>query len=273
MNILFCGNCGVQDGLAMSLISIAEHTDRKLNVILLTMDLTEKDARYVPIDTKYVKNLENYLKTFNNETKITLVDVTKLFYENFSNCVNMDNSYLPYAFIRLLADKVPEVTDKILYLDTDVMINKDISELYDIDLADYEYAACRDLFGKIFFMNVNYINSGVLLLNMKKIRETGLFEKCIHMVNTKKMRFPDQSALNKYCKNKMFLNDKYNSQYKCRKKDVIRHFCRTLRWLPIIHPINVKQHNIEKMHKVLKCHHYDKEYEKMLELKNSYKND
>ena len=58
-----------------------------------------------------------------------------------------------------------------------------------------------DYYGKWFFKNkkikFNYINSGVLLLNMKKIRETGLFKKAREMCQNKKMFMPDQSSLNK----------------------------------------------------------------------------
>lgn len=59
-----------------------------------------------------------------------------------------------------------------------------------------------DYYGKWFFKNkkikFNYINSGVLLLNLKKIRETELFKKAREMCQNKKMFMPDQSSLNKY---------------------------------------------------------------------------
>lgn len=268
INILFCGNCGVQDGVAMGLISIAKHTKQPLNVVVLTMDLTDKNPKYKPIDKNYILNLENYLKQVNSQSKISLVFVDDLFNTYFKDSVNMKNLYSPYAFIRLLADKVEEVPDKVLYLDTDVVICKDISDLYNTDLKDYEYAGVKDYLGR-FFIDSEYINSGVLLLNMAKIRQTGLFDKCRDVVNTKKMAFPDQTALNKYVIKKMFLDDRYNSQRKDREKDVIRHFCKTLQFLPYFKVINVKAYQIKKLHKKLKCHKFDDIYNQMVKLKET----
>ena len=58
-----------------------------------------------------------------------------------------------------------------------------------------------DYYGKWFFKNkkikFNYINSGVLLLNLKKIRETKLLKRARQMCQNKKMFMPDESSLNK----------------------------------------------------------------------------
>ena len=61
--------------------------------------------------------------------------------------------------------------DKLLYLDIDMMANDDISKLYNIDISDYEYAAVKEKYGSIL-LYPDYINAGMLLLNMKKIKET-----------------------------------------------------------------------------------------------------
>ena len=76
--------------------------------------------------------------------------------------------------IRLFADLIPEIPDKLLYLDADIMFNRDVHLLYDTDISAVEYAACPDHYGK-YLIQPHYINAGVLLFNMKKARETGLF--------------------------------------------------------------------------------------------------
>lgn len=45
--------------------------------------------------------------------------------------------------MRLFADLVPDMPDKVLYLDVDLLFNRDIRLLYDIDVEGYEYAAAR----------------------------------------------------------------------------------------------------------------------------------
>ena len=56
-----------------------------------------------------------------------------------------------------------EIPDKLLYLDADILFNRDITLLYNHDISDYEYAAARDHYGK-YLINPNYINAGVLCL-------------------------------------------------------------------------------------------------------------
>lgn len=288
INLLFTGNDKIYDGLSLSLISIVKHCKEPLNVYVLTMDLSDINPNYKSLEKTQIDKLENFIKKVNSESCINLIDVTELFKEKNRDSVNMDNSYSPYAFIRLLADEVKEIGDKVLYLDIDILANGNIKELYDIDVSDYEYGAVRDYYGKVF-INKNYINSGVMLLNMEKIRQTRLFEKCREMVNTKKMAFPDQTALNKLAESKLYLPSKFNSQKRCRDDDVIRHFCKSIRWRPILmtkknpnikyckpfnkwfrifHTVNVKPWDYEGMHSILKCNKYDE----VLMLHQKFKN-
>ena len=73
--------------------------------------------------------------------------------------------------------------DKAIYIDSDTCIPGDISELYNIDLKDNLFGGCTDIscqdneiLCEYFRLNAGvsikeYINSGVLLMNMKKLRE------------------------------------------------------------------------------------------------------
>ena len=85
--------------------------------------------------------------------------------------VNKLNRYTPYALLRLYADMMDEIPDKGLYVDTDVVFAQDVNKLYSIDVSDVELAGVKDYYGHIF-IGREYMNSGVLLLNMKKIRKS-----------------------------------------------------------------------------------------------------
>ncbi len=55
-----------------------------------------------------------------------------------------ENAYCtPYTLLRLFADLIEELPNKILYLDIDMMAAQDISELYNTDITNYEYAAVK----------------------------------------------------------------------------------------------------------------------------------
>ena len=110
-----------------------------------------------------------------------------------------------------------------------------------------------DYYGKWFFKNkkikFNYINSGVLLLNLEKIRETKLFKKARQMCQNKRMFMPDQSSLNKLSVGKKIEKRKYNEQRKLKKDTVFQHFTTSFRLLPFFHKVTVKPWNIEKIYK------------------------
>lgn len=94
------------------------------------------------------------------------VDVTVLYERYFGGCPNESAYCSPYTLLRLLADLVPGMPDKLLYLDADLLFQRDIRLLYDKDVSHVEYAAARDHYGK-YLISPDYINAGVLLLNMK----------------------------------------------------------------------------------------------------------
>lgn len=267
MNLLFCGNDYVFDGIVVSLLSITKRCKEELNVYLLTADFTTFKPQFTPISEKEVSVFEQIIKKENEKSKVILLDVVK-FKEEILSSVNASSHYSPYSYIRLYADLF-DLPNKILYLDTDVVANGDISELYKIDISDYEYAGVLDYYAHVFISR-DYINTGVLLLNMEKIKSTGLFKNARELVHDKKMGFPDQTAINKLTKSKLILPEKYNSQKRLRQDTVIRHFSKTIIWFPWFHTLNIKPWNIEKLHEKYKCYEFDDILKEYLEIKNNY---
>lgn len=269
MNLLFCGNSKVFDGVLTCLLSIVKRTTEnvRLNVFLFTMDVSRIKADYVPITDAEVDFLQNILRKYNPKSTVKKVDVTQLYEENFAGSPNEGAYCSPYTLIRLFADLVSKMPDKILYLDADVMFNRDARLLYDIDVTDYEYAAANDHYGK-YLIRHDYINAGVLLLNMKKIRQTGLFEKARKLICTKKLVFADQSAIIRSTTRKKLLPQKFNDQKFLHKHTVVRHFSKRLFWLPYPHTDNIKQWQVDKVHKVFRYHAFDDIYEEYLHYKS-----
>ena len=106
---------------------------------------------------------------------------------------------------------------------------------------------------------------------MKKIKETGLLEKSRELIKNRKLLFADQSAIYYSTTKKLLLPRIYNEQSKFNKEDtVICHFCKRLLWKPYLHTENFKQWQIEEVHKILKCHAFDKDLEEYVELKKQY---
>lgn len=228
INLLYCGNEKVFDGLLISLLSITKHTTDTLNVYCFTMDLSDKDERYVPINQKQVDYIEKMLKEVNNDSKITLIDLREQFVAELGNSKNLGTHFTPYTMLRLLADKVDILPDKIIYLDTDTIINSDLNQLWDIDVTNYEFACVKDIYNWASpsrWSIKNYFNAGVLLFNMKLCKETKLFEKARELVNNKKLLYVDQDALNRSVTKKLMLPTRFNAKDKYYPEIVVHHFC------------------------------------------------
>lgn len=256
INVLFSGNSGVFDGALTCMLSILKRSEPDdYNFYVLTMDLTRKSPNYTAISDSQIEFLNEILKTYSPNGKVIKIDVTDIYEKEFGYSPNEGCYCSPYTLLRLFADKV-DLPDKILYLDIDIMFNRDIHLLYDIDVEGYEYAAARDHYGK-YLIQPNYINAGVLLFNMPMMKKTGIFEKARELIRTKKLVFADQSALIRSTTKKKMLQQKFNDQKFLHKHTVVRHFSKRLFWLPYPHTDNIKQWHVSKVHKVFKYYQFD----------------
>ena len=270
INILLCGNRGVFDGALSELISITNTTKEPIRCYIFTMDVSHLNSKYIDITQKQANFLNKVVKSKNKQNEIIRVDVTNIYKKEFGGCANENAYCTPYTLLRLLADLIPNIPDKLLYLDIDMMIAKDLSSLYNTDITDYEYAAVKEKYG-CWIIRPDYINAGMLLMNMKKIKQTKLLEKARNKIKNKKMLFADQDAIFWSTTKKKHLPRIYNEQSKYNKKDtVICHFCKRLMWLPYPRTENIKQWQIEKVHKILKCHAFDKDLEEYKKWKKEY---
>ena len=266
INLMFCGNKKVYDGLLIAILSLAKHTKSALSIFLITANLEDINKDFVAIDEWQRERLEKIVKSVNTKSRVTLVDISKMFKDEMLNGTNMTTHYTPYIFLRLFADEIKELPDKVLYLDADLVFYDNIKTLYDIDIEDYDFAAVKDYFGK-WFIDYKYMNSGVLLMNLKRMRKSKVLTECRKMCREKKMLLPDQTALNVKCKNKLCLPRKYNEQKKRKEDTVIRHFSMTIKFFPYFHTLNIKPWHIDNIHNVYKIYDFDDILEEYLKIK------
>lgn len=270
INLLLCGNYKVFDGALTELISITNKTKESITCYLFTMDVSRIKPDYTAITDKQIDFLNRVVKSKNSKNRVIKIDVTALYEKEFGKCKNETAYCTPYTLLRLLADLVDNIPDKLLYLDIDMMIAKDISTLYNIDISEYEYAAVREKYGSKI-IRPDYVNAGMLLLNMKKIKETGLLEKARNLIKTRKLLFADQDAIYWSTTKKLLLPRIYNEQSKFNKKDtVICHFCKRLLLYPYPRIENFKQWQIEEVHKVLRCYSFDEDLNEYVQWKNQF---
>ncbi len=258
INILFCGNDKVFDGMLTCSLSIFKRTETKepFHFYLFTMDVSDLRSDYKAISEEQVRFFENVIKEYNPENTVRLVDVKPYYEQEFRGCPNEQCYCSPYTLLRLFADQIPDIPEKLLYLDADIMFNRDISLLYNYDISGVEYAGAPDHYGK-YTISPRYINAGVLLFNMKMCRETQLFKKARDLIKTKKLIFADQSAIARSTTKKMVLPQKFNDQKFLHKSTVVRHFSKRLFWTPYPHTANIKQWQVSQIHKIFGYFQFD----------------
>lgn len=142
--------------------------------------------------------------------------------EEFTNCPLLDNHLAITTYYRYkIASKLNKL-NKIMYLDCDVIVKKDISDFYQIDIADYFLAGVEDVgyvhhrqYNKDLNIEGPYINAGILLLNLAKWREYNIEELLFDYTQKHIHELPcqDQDVLNAVMQDKILqLPYKYNVQ-------------------------------------------------------------
>jgi lipopolysaccharide biosynthesis glycosyltransferase len=255
MNILFCGDRNVQDGLLIAVLSLLENTQEHLDIYVLTLDMSMNGMIYSPIEQTFVDYLnETVSAQYDDRLYTKLIDTTDLFKDETPDA-NLSTRFTPCCMLRLFADKIDEIPDRILYLDTDVICRRDFGDFYYQNMDGVEIAGVLDYYGSWFFRkNIfkrDYLNSGVLLMNMCELRKTGLLSSCRHMCTTKQMFMPDQSALNKLSVSKRICERKYNDQRRLHSDTVFQHFTTHFRFFPYVRTENVKPWQTEEVTTIL----------------------
>lgn len=270
INLLYAGNDATFDGVLISLISCVKRYAGAIKVYVLTMDFSEQKSAYKPFSVYHGKIIENYLQSVNLSSAVKIIDVRDKFDALLSDGKNEDSRYTPYAYLRLLCGECAEIPDKVIYMDYDAVFLKSVELLWNVDVKGYDYAAVKDYYGHVF-INPRYVNSGVMVMNVKKMRADGTFHRCISCVKNKKMLLPDQTALNKCAVKKKIIARRFNEQHAIRPDTVVRHFSMTIKFFPRFKTQNVKPWDVEKLHEKLKVYDIDDVLEIYLKIKNNVK--
>lgn len=224
--IFFAADDNYAPFLSVAIISLLDKSDKnkfyKIHILNDNMSLE---------NIKKIKGLQ----TSNSEIIFNSIN-------NNLECINdrLDNRLRPDIFtltiyFRLFIPEMFKEYDKAIYIDSDVVLNSDISELYDIDLENNYIGACRDKsiigireFENYFTKGVgidyrDYINSGVLLLNMKELRNKKLSDKFLYLLN--KYHFenvdPDQAYINFLCNGKIkYLDNAWDAMPNLEKNKI-----------------------------------------------------
>lgn len=272
IDLVYCGNKFMFDGLLLSLLSAAKVSKEPLNVIILTGDFQKLNASYLPLEQHEADFLRSAIQKYNKDSALELRDVSELIKSELSETANLDNEYTPYCLLRSFLDLLDNIPSRVLYLDCDTIVMRDIAPFFHSDLSDKDIGCVLDNV-RIGLFHPNYFNAGVMLFDLDKVRHDGLMVKSRELIATKKMRHPDQDAMNKIFhkakKIKLFSRD-YNEQRRVFPSTVIRHFTPQLSFFPFPHLISVKPWHYDQVHNIYHNHEFDPLFKEAVQLKKEF---
>ena len=127
----------------------------------------------------------------------------------FSGAPVLDRLSKATYYRLLIGEILPESVDRLIYIDPDTVINRDLTVFYNTDLGDNILAGCGHIYGLFEAVNVarldahkkgskRYINAGVLLIDLKKWRGFVTVDEILDFIqkNIRKLYLADQDVIN-----------------------------------------------------------------------------
>lgn len=221
--IFFTIDDGYAPFLSVALSSAIKNSspDRNYRAIVLYRDLSEENRRRLGALAS-----DNFAVDF-----IPMGNGLETITDRMSNRLRCDYFTLTIYFRLFIPVMFPEY-DKGIYIDSDVVLTGDPAELYDIDIGDNYIGACADrsvsdvpeladyMEKAIGVDRGSYINSGVLLMNLKLLREAEIDRHFLSLLNTYHFDCiaPDQDYLNAMCHGRIhYLDDCWDAMPNDRK--------------------------------------------------------
>lgn len=173
---------------------------------------------------RYIGMLKKMVGSYTNAA-IRFIDISGLL---GGKTFFVRGNFTPETYFRLFLPQILGNYEKVLYLDADMVVCHDVTELYNLDLKNMLLGAVRDpiisgsnkspLYNKhddmekLGIKNIyDYFQAGVLLINLKKMAEDGLCGRMIEYAATHDCDLVDQDVLNLFCQGRVkFIDNKWN---------------------------------------------------------------
>lgn len=210
MNVAYHSSDAYARILAVSIASLFENnqTCDEINVYVIERGIIDENKTALDsIAQKYCRSIIYIpMPDINDKENLQLKKVKK--------------KWIFDSYCRLyLDDLLPESVDKVLYLDSDVLVTDSLQELWDIDLSNYVAAGVKDCINKKYYEilglkeGAHYCNSGVILINLKKWRKDHIGDKIRQFVHDRNgyVFFMEQTVMNGVIQDKwLILPVRYN---------------------------------------------------------------
>lgn len=189
------------------LMSMTTNENGILPCIVTITSLMERSIRcfyefYLVVDNKTNSNFNKFKLLEKKYTRlyIHLIEPPVIL-KSISKLVKNLERWPISAYYRLfLPDLLPNI-NRIIYVDYDCIILDDLDEMYGLNITNYNLKAIIDPnpgWNKHIFFNKKYVCTGVLLMNLKRMRKTNMTGKYLQFLlnNASIINIADQTVIN-----------------------------------------------------------------------------
>ena len=191
IDVLLCGDLNYFQHMGVAVCSLlANNPAHRFRVTIVTD----------PGIADEIAKMEAMAATFGNaELRFPAFDMSLL--ETYP----IRHHFTAFTFVRLVAPTLyDEAVDRVLYLDGDIVVCHDISELWQADMGDMPIAAVPDVYIDLNTCDPTpgtsrtYVNAGVTLLNLRQWRKENATARLMDYLeaHSKELHYADQDALN-----------------------------------------------------------------------------
>ena len=179
--------------------------------------------------------------------EVECINVSNQKWFSEETCPNMKNRCSYMVLLRVVFTKIFPHLDRILTIDNDTIVKANISELWDLDMEEYYFAGSPE--PQFTGGDVTYINMGVAMLNLEKLRADHMDDLLLENLNTYYYLNAEQGCINDTCKGHILaISSAYNVNKYTHKNSIaidtkISHFAANSKWREI--PIVKKYRDIE----------------------------
>lgn len=148
------------------------------------------------------------------DCEINFVNVDESLFEDYKKVHT--HSYITLStYYRLKMPTLLPYIDRIIYFDCDMVVNTSLVELFNTDMGDSPLAGVRDINKKMLRKNPNYINAGMVMMDLKNMREQNIESAFLEWTkeHVDTIKLGDQEIINEVLKNKIkIVDDEWNVQ-------------------------------------------------------------
>ncbi|MCR5265515.1 MAG: glycosyltransferase family 8 protein [Cyanobacteria bacterium RUI128] len=159
------------------------------------------------------KSQINELKSI-KQCDINFVNIDESLFDEFKTIKT--HSYITIVtYYRLKLPSLLPNIDKIIYFDCDFVVNHSLKDLFETDIEGFYLAGANDIKEKMVKQNPSYVNAGMLLFNLKAMREDNIEEKLFEWTreHIDTIKTGDQEILNEALKGSIkVVDEEWNVQ-------------------------------------------------------------